>query len=127
MTGRGVDPSSMAAAVTIGGAERYRLWIGRSGRRHVFTRIEDGRDAADLEGAVVMIAAPGPGGVDRPLWIGEAGRAPLDGLHRTRRVFAHWLAETATARAAVIADLGGETRRTAGVDAVLDTEFRRAA
>lgn len=86
------------------GGDRFRLWTGRSGRRHVFSRLEGAIAPDDLDGAVVLMAAPGDGG--RIVWIGAAAaRMPARiGVE----VFAHWLAETPADRAAIIADLGGE-------------------
>lgn len=83
--------------------ERFRLFAGGSGRRYVFTRLEDGHDPTDLDGAVVVIARATREG-PRPLWIGSAERTPRD-LAPGVEIWAHWLAETAAARGAAVADL----------------------
>lgn len=119
--------ASGTVVAMVPGGERYRLWTGRSGRRHVFTRVEGAVDPADLDGAVVMIVARRPDGETRPVWIGEAERAPLGGPEGHHDVYAHWLAETSAERRAVIADLGGEPRRTLRVVAVCGPVVLRAA
>lgn len=85
-----------------GVGEGHALWIGRSGRRHVFSRLEALEDD-DLEGAVLLLARRDDDGeLVAERLISSADRPPrLDG----REVWVHWLAETEAARAAVIADL----------------------
>jgi hypothetical protein len=98
--GRGEGVGADLAAVVDG--DRFRLMRGRSGRRHVFSRVEGRIDAADLAGAVVAI---GVGADAAPLWVGEAERAPFGRFGASAVVHAHFLAETAEARRTVIADL----------------------
>jgi hypothetical protein len=80
----------------------HALWIGRSGRRHVFSRLE-AADGDDLDGAVLLLARRDDDGeLVAERLISSADRPPrLDG----REVWVHWLAETEAARGAVIADL----------------------
>lgn len=89
--------------------ERFRTWVGRSGRRHLFTRLDGGVEPVDLDGAVVIVAVVDPQGESRPAWVGAAERLPAEAAAQRRRLFAHFLAETPAARAAVIADLVGAT------------------
>lgn len=100
------------SAAVVAGGDRFRLWQGRSGRRHVFSRVERGAEPADLDGAVVVITGR-VGAALRPLWVGRAEQAPLGGLGGAGEVFAHWLAEGEAERSAVIADLGGNGFRAA--------------
>ena len=117
MIGCGVATRGIAAAVV--GGDRFALWVGRSGRRHVFSRLEGSVDADDLAGAVVLITGPGE---DRSiLWVGSGAEVPPEWSATGRAIHAHWLAETAAERAAVIADLGGRPvaeRRLAGARVV---------
>ena len=85
-----------------GVGEGHALWIGRSGRRHVFSRLE-AWDDDDFEGAVLLLARRGEdGALVAERLISSADRPPrLD----EREVWVHWLAETEAARGAVIADL----------------------
>jgi hypothetical protein len=93
---------------TVVGGDRFCLFFGRSGRRHVFSRLDGELDPADLTGAVVLIAGRGDA---PPLWVGEGDDVPPAGFAGTAAVFAHFLAETAAERRAVIVDLAaGETR-----------------
>ena len=85
-----------------GVGEGHALWTGRSGRRHVFSRLEALEDD-DLEGAVLLLARRADDGdLVAERLISSTDRPPrLDG----REVWVHWLAETEAARGAVIADL----------------------
>ena len=94
-----------SVAATVVDGDRFVMWSGRSGRRHVFSRVEPGAEAVDLDGAVVIVAVRTANGALRPLWIGNGAEAPLDGSVGGREVHVHWLAETTSDRARVIADL----------------------
>lgn len=113
MTGGESTTTRRSVAATVAGGDRFALWSGRSGRRHVFSRVEPGTEAADLDGAVVIVAVRTADGALRPLWVGDGAEAPLDGRVGDRiggrEVHAHWLAETAPARAHVIDDLALRT------------------
>lgn len=83
--------------------DRFRIWSGHSGRRHVFTRVESGRDAADLDGAVVLVTR-----CDRDGSVVAERVLLADDLPVTtagRELWAHFLAETDYDRRAVMADL----------------------
>ncbi|MER2607023.1 MAG: hypothetical protein ABTQ29_14410 [Siculibacillus sp.] len=90
-------------------AERFVVRRGASGRRYVFTRIEALDAAEDLSETVVMIRGRHGGAetVAFALGGGEAGPGPGE-------IWAHYLARTAGARQAALADLlaatGVETR-----------------
>jgi hypothetical protein len=92
---------SAASASTVG--DRFRIWLGRSGRRHVFTRVEPGFDPADLDGAVVLLARCDRDGspvVERVMLAGD-----LPAVMIRREIWAHFLAETDAERLAVMVDL----------------------
>ena len=91
-----------AAAAVVGG-DRFRLWTGRSGRRHVFTRVEADDASADLDGAVVLIESRDRTGA--PVVRIEAGGAAGRRARSCGTVWAHFLADTEEARRAVAADL----------------------
>jgi len=98
------DRGLMASIV---GGDRFRIFVGRSGRRHVFSRIDPDLDAADLDGAVVLIAGRDRTGEPAIVRVGEAAGPLWAPRLAEAEVFAHWLAPTAAARRALIADLGG--------------------
>ena len=100
----GRDGSVVAGAL---GTDRFRMWTGRSGRRHLFSRLDGPLTVDDLVGAVVLIAARGDAG--RIVWIGAAEPTARLPLALGVEVFAHWLAETPAERAAIVADLGGRS------------------
>jgi hypothetical protein len=88
------------------GGERFGLWAGASGRRHVFSRVDHPIEDGDLDGAVVAIVDRRGTGPERLVWLGRGEDAPRGTEAASgREIHAHWLAETARARAAVIADL----------------------
>lgn len=78
------------------------LWVGRSGRRHVFSRLE-AEDRDDVGGAVLLVVRRTEEG--EPLaerLVVAAEQSPgADGCE----IWVHWLAETEAERLAVIADL----------------------
>lgn len=91
---------------TIGG-ERFRIRFGASGRRYVFSRIDEAVGDGDLDGAVVVVSTRDRAGEPRALWIGT-GEGLRGGVSvPEHEIHAHWLAETPADRARVIADLGG--------------------
>lgn len=98
--GRG---GSVVASVL--GIDRFRMWTGRSGRRHLFSRLDGSLTLDDLAGAVVLIAPRGDG--EAIVWVGAVEAATRLPLAPGLEVFAHWLAETPAARAAIAADLDG--------------------
>ena len=101
----GVEGRSGSVVAGALGTDRFRMWTGRSGRRHVFTRLEGSLTVEDLVGAVVLIATRGDAG--RIVWIGAAEPTTRLPLALGVEVFAHWLAETPAERAATVADLDG--------------------
>lgn len=95
------------AAPTAAVGDRFRLWQGRSGRRHVFTRIESDRDAVDLaedlDGAVILVARHMAGDVVVAERVCLASDLPS--VAPGRELWAHFLAQTDAERRAVTIDL----------------------
>ncbi len=90
------------------GGERFGLWAGTSGRRHVFSRVDHPIEDGDLDGAVVAIVDRHGAGQARLVWLGRGEDTPrCTGTANGRENHTHWLAATTWARAAVIADLIG--------------------
>lgn len=111
MDGRGLGRRGRDGMTTVVGGDRFRLRIGTSGRRYVFSRVEPALDAGDLDGAVVALTARDRSGAARLVWIGAGERLPAEATAPGHEIQAHWLAETAAERARVIADLGATVGR----------------
>lgn len=95
-------PTISQAALAAGVPARYLYWVGRSGRRYLFTQM-DSAAAAELESGVAIVVRS-----DEIVWIGEvANLAPLpnDMSGRHAEVYVHLLAETLAERRGVIWDL----------------------
>lgn len=106
MIGGGLVAEEGAWATPVVGGERFSLRVGASGRRYVFSRLDDAIDDGELDGAVVALAEGGRVGGSRLLWIGAGEDLPVGRPAPGRQIHVHWLAETAAERARVIADLG---------------------
>lgn len=105
MTRAEISGSQRAASrpSIVPGAERFRLWTGRSGRRWVFSRLT-AADRDDLDGAVILIA--GADGIAHR--VGTA--ADLDLTHvALASVWVHWMAESEAERRHLVEDLGGRS------------------
>lgn len=94
------DSISATVAGGVIGGDRFRLETGRSGRWHVFSRLDGPVEAADLAGAVVLLRYDG-----RRVWAGPGEWLRLDRVTRGAEVLVHWLAETQAERARLLADL----------------------
>lgn len=105
MATAGIEGRGGSVVAGVLGTDRFRMWTGRSGRRHVFSRLEGPIAADDLDGAVVLIAAQGDAG--RIVWVGVAAASERLPFAIGVEVFAHWLADTPAERTAIVADLGG--------------------
>ena len=106
MDARGVGTEVGRMTVPVVGGERFRIGIGSSGRRYVFSRVDHPIETGDLDGAVVALVARDGGAASRLLWVGAGERAPLGSVAQGQELHAHWLAATAAERARVIGDLG---------------------
>ncbi len=94
-----------ARAATV--VEPFRIWRGRSGQRHVFTRIDG--TGEDLDEAVVIVARRASDGTVIAERVGLGGSAEIVGAIAgdAHEVWAHFLAETDIERRRVVADLAG--------------------
>jgi len=92
---------AVAAASTL--AERFRIWTGTSGRRHVFTRVGADFEPADLDGAVLVVARRDRDGLSEIETVSLA--VDPAAVAAGREIWAHFLAQTEAERAAVAADL----------------------
>ncbi|MGE0233249.1 MAG: hypothetical protein AB7O39_16955 [Flavobacteriaceae bacterium] len=107
-------------------ADAFRYWQGRSGRQYLF-RIAGIGDLTETYDHVVLVARKGDDGRRQAVWIGMGGT--LDAFAEIEAALArgncelhiHALAETMSARGAVIDDL-----RAAGVP-VPEAQFLLAA
>ena len=96
------SPIVSRAALAAGIPARYLYWTGRSGRRYLFTRMENNA-AAELESGVA-IAVSG----ERIVWIGQVAELALlaiDAPPRRAAVYVHLLAATLAERRGVMWDL----------------------
>lgn len=90
-------------------SERFRVWRGRSGRRYVFTRLDEPFDPAELGEAVLLVARGAVGGA-----MAAEAFVEVEDLARVgsgRSVWVHHLAATELERARLRRDLdvgGGE-------------------
>ncbi len=93
---------SRGLASRAGVGSGHAVWVGRSGRRHVFSRLE-AEDGEDVGGAVLLLVRRSDDG--EPMaerLVVAAERSPrAEGCE----VWVHWLAETDAERLALIADL----------------------
>jgi len=101
-----------ATAQSIGLGDRFRYWRGTSGRRYLFSLLQE-TDFDDLQN-VVMIEATIAGAEPIPVWLGEIdGEGTKSGFEigmataPKRRAFAHFLAGSDSERHAVMLDLAG--------------------
>ncbi len=78
--------------------DRYRYWVGRSGARYLFTRME-AEDLPNWAGAVAVLAEG-----DTVRWAGPAAEAPA-GQAAGCSAFVHFLAASPAERTRVIQDL----------------------
>jgi hypothetical protein len=95
-------PSPSRAALAAGVPTRFLYWLGRSGKRHLFTRTS-GPGVNDFEEGVA-IAVRG----EKVIWAGEIGdfaRMPELWAPRRATIYLHLLASSAEERRAVIDDL----------------------
>lgn len=96
------SPQLPRVALAAGLPARFVYWVGRSGRRYLFSCTGIG-SAADFESGVA-IAASG----EDIVWAGEVAellRLPRDAPARLASVYIHLLATTLADRRAVIEDL----------------------
>jgi hypothetical protein len=101
-------PQISRVAIAAGLPARYLYWIGRSGRRHLFT-CTGGAAVADFESGVAIAVAGG-----EIVWIGDVdrlARMPESARPRRSEVYVHFLAATAAERRAVIDDLRPERQQ----------------
>ena len=100
-----LEPRAASRPSIVPGAERFRLWTGRSGRPRVFSRLT-AADRDDLDGAVILIA--GTDGTARR--VGTAADLDLSRV-ALASVWVHWMAESDAERQRLIEDLGGRSPR----------------
>jgi hypothetical protein len=96
------SPIVSRAAVAAGIPARYLYWTGRSGRRYLFTHMENAA-AAELESGVAIAVS-----ADQIVWVGEVAELallPSDAPARRAAIYVHLLAATLADRRGVIWDL----------------------
>ena len=94
-------------ALLAGFGDRYRYWLGHSGRRYLFTRVESAA-LAEFQEAVVIAVVHG-----RIVWTGEARTMANPFVMRNLGrcdFYVHLLAGDTEGRRLVIADLQGSRR-----------------
>ena len=105
---------SPGTARSIGLGDRFRYWLGASGRRYLFSMVAmDALD--DLHNVVVIEASVQPGEAEpQPIWLGEVdGVGAVNGYAlgaaagRMTRTFVHFLAGSDIERHATMLDLAG--------------------
>lgn len=102
--------TSLASLEILPFGSRFRVWIGRSGRRYVFSCFPIDH-LPTFEGAVAIGLKDGPDGAARPIWIASADdRTALSKLAcllggAATEVHLHLLARDEESRLAAIADL----------------------
>jgi len=98
-------PQISRVAIAAGLPARYLYWIGRSGRRYLFT-CTGGTAISDFDSGIAIAVAGG-----EIVWIGDVGmlaRMPRSARPRRAEVYVHFLASTPAERRAVIDDLRPE-------------------
>jgi hypothetical protein len=114
------DAGTPEFAERCGLGDRYRYWLGASGRRHLFTAV-DARELPDFNQAVVVLArreASSYRGIDI-VCPGDPGEPSASELTRrlaadtTLAVFVHLLAGDASARRRMVRDLAAARQRLA--------------
>jgi hypothetical protein len=101
-----------ATAQSVGLGDRFRYWRGASGRRYLFSLVQDS-DLHDLQNAIV-IEALFVGSEPVPVWLGEidsdgtsSGRPLGAATALRRRTFVHFLSSSDEERRAILHDLAG--------------------
>ena len=98
-------PQISRVALAAGLPARYLYWIGRSGRRYLFT-CTGGAAIGDFESGVAIAVRGG-----EIVWAGDVAtlaRMAEDAPPRRAEVYVHFLASTLAERRAVIGDLRPE-------------------
>jgi hypothetical protein len=101
-------PELSRVAIAAGLPARYLYWVGRSGRRYLFT-CTGGASVSDFDSGIAMAIAGG-----EIVWIGEVdmlARMPQSARPRRAEVYIHFLAKTPAERRAVVDDLRPEPQR----------------
>jgi hypothetical protein len=96
------SPSPSRAALAAGVPTRFLYWLGRSGKRHLFTRTS-GQGISDFEDGVAIAVRDG-----KVIWAGDIadlGRMPEHSAPRRATIYLHLLASNAEERQAVTDDL----------------------
>jgi hypothetical protein len=101
-------PELSRVAIAAGLPARYLYWLGRSGKRYLFT-CTGGESVRDFDTGIAIAVAGG-----EIVWIGEIdmlARMPERARPRRAEVYIHFLAKTPAERRALIDDLRPEPQR----------------
>jgi hypothetical protein len=99
-------PQISRVAIAAGLPARYLYWVGRSGKRYLFTCTGGAAAVTDFDSGIAIAVASG-----EIVWIGEVAmlsRMPQGARPRRAEVYLHFLAKTPAERRAIIDDLRPE-------------------